>query len=307
MKIQPECLPCLIKRVLFETELKANDTKHKTTAIRTACKILAESYTPEECSATIATKMHKAVYAALNDQDPYSELKHTSNTIATSLLLKIEQLIISSPDPLKTSMLCSIIGNIMDFGIEGSSTHPEMIEEVFDTLYQEGLGHDEYPYLKTLLKKATHIILFTDNCGEIIFDKILCREIKKFNPTIHITAVVKGEPVLSDATKKDANDIKLNEVIDTLYTTGCFAVGVNFQKLPSKVIKTLKQADLIIIKGMANYESFSETTYTPIAYLLRTKCTAIARSMNLPQNISAIKIYNNDNNTKQHQQRNKKT
>jgi len=56
------------------------------------------------------------------------------------------------------------------------------------------------------------------------------------------------------------------------------------------VKKALDQADLIIAKGMANYESFSETSYRPVAYLLRTKCNAIARSMHLPRDISAIKI-----------------
>ena len=44
----------------------------------------------------------------------------------------VEELIKKSEDPLKTSMICSIIGNIMDFGIEGSSTHPKMLKEVFE-------------------------------------------------------------------------------------------------------------------------------------------------------------------------------
>jgi hypothetical protein len=188
-------------------------------------------------------------------------------------------------------MICSIIGNIMDFGIDGSSKHPQILEDIFDTLYAEGLGYDDYQKLKNLLKNTTHLVLFTDNCGEIVFDKILCRELKHFNPTVHITAVVKGEPILSDATVEDAQKIKLHEVVDTLYTTGCFAVGVDFHKLPAEVTSSLKHADVIIAKGMANYESFSETTFRPIAYLLRTKCNAIAQSMNLPRNISAIKLY----------------
>jgi uncharacterized protein with ATP-grasp and redox domains len=134
-------------------------------------------------------------------------------------------------------------------------------------------------------------MLFTDNCGEIVFDKILCRELKRFNPALRITAVVKGEPVLSDATKKDAEEIRLSEEVDELFTTGCFAVGVDFQRLPAEVLRALKQADLFIVKGMANYESFSETRYKPVVYMLRTKCNVIARSMQLPRDISVIKIY----------------
>ncbi len=291
MKIQPECIPCLIKRILFESELSTKEKKRQTAALRNACLILAETYNPKTCSATIATQVHKNVYDTLQHHDRYKRLKQLSNSVATSLVPKVEHLITTSSDPLKTSIQCAIIGNIMDFGIDGASIHPQSLADVFDRFYAEGLGYDDYKTLRTLVKNASHILLFTDNCGEIVFDKILCRELKHLNPMLHITAVVKGEPILSDATASDAKTIALHEVVDEIVTTGCFAVGVDFLKLPAPVKKTLKHTDLIISKGMANYESFSETANRPIAYLLRTKCHAIAQSMNLPQNISVIKVY----------------
>ncbi len=290
MKIQAECLPCLLKRMLFETELSTTDKKRQTAALRSACLLLSQLYDPEVCSATIATQVHKAVYEALGDTDPYKTLKHQSNVIATTLAPKVESLIKNSQDPLRTSMVCAIIGNIMDFGIDGSSAHPGMLQDVFDTLYAEGLGHDDYEALRIRIKQAKHLVLFTDNCGEIVFDKILCRELKKFNPDVFLSVVVKGEPILSDATLQDAEDINLHEVVDEVLSTGCYAVGVDFTKLPGKVKTALDQADLIIAKGMANYESFSETAYRPVGYLLRTKCSAIARSMHVPRNVSAIKL-----------------
>lgn len=291
MKIQPECVPCLLKRILFETELSTSDKKRQTKALRAACKLLSESYDPSGCSATIATRLHKVVYEALNDSDPYALLKQTSTVVAQSLVPKVGRLITTSQDPLRTSMICTIIGNVLDFGIEGSSIHPQMLEEIFDTLYTEGLGHDEYPTLKQHLTKAQHLVLCTDNCGEIVFDKLMSRELKKFNPSLHITAIVKDEPVLSDATRKEADAIQFHEVVDEVFTTGCFCVGVDFTRLPANARTALSQADIIISKGMANYESFSEASYRPVAYLLRTKCGAIAHAMKLPQNISAIKIY----------------
>jgi uncharacterized protein with ATP-grasp and redox domains len=100
MKIQTECLPCLLKRILFETELSTTEKKRQTKALRTACAVLAEHYDPKECSATIATKLHKSVYEAVQDKDPYAELKHTSNLIAASLVPKIQGRITTSPDPL---------------------------------------------------------------------------------------------------------------------------------------------------------------------------------------------------------------
>jgi hypothetical protein len=291
MKIQPECVPCLLKRIIFETEQSTTDKKLQTKAIRNACRILSEIYNPDECSAEIATKVHKVVYDTLGDEDPYAELKSKSNRIAKSLLPNVERLIRESNEPLKTSMICSIVGNILDFGIEGGSVHPKTLMDVFEKVYSEGLGYDDYPKLTRLLKQSKQVVFFADNCGEIVFDKILCREIKKFNPGVRISLVVRGEPIISDATIEDVKNLNFEEVVDEIMTTGCFAIGIDFNSISPRLKKALEDADLIICKGMANYESFSETNYAPIAYLLRSKCTPIADSMGIPLNVNAIKIY----------------
>jgi len=291
MKIHSECVPCLIKRIIFESEECTNDKKLQVQATRNACKVLAEVYDTNDCSAAIATKVHKVVYETLDNDDPYATLKKKSNIVAQSLLPRVEELIKNSADPLKASMICSIIGNMMDFGIEGGSEHPDALKDLFEKSYQEGLGYDDYPTLKKLLGKSKQVVLFTDNCGEIVFDKLLCRELKKVYPQMVLTLVVKGEKILSDATSEDAYDLGFEEVVDTIMTTGGFAVGVDFSLISAELKHLLCDCDLIICKGMANYESFSETDYTPIAYLLRTKCSAIANSMNLPLNVNAIKVF----------------
>ena len=291
MKIQNECVPCLIKRIVFEAE---NSTKDKAVIQKTIKKTLqamAELYSPDAVSAELATKIHRIVYDSLGDEDPYKDLKAQSNKIAKTLVPRINKLVSISDDPLRMSMLCSIVGNMMDFGIRGGSADPKNLKEIFEELVSKDLGHDDSEDFKRILSKSKNIILFTDNCGEIVFDKILCREIKRFNPDIFLTLVVKGEKILSDATLDDAKELGMDEVVDEILTTGCFAVGVDFKRLPDDVEKRLNASDLIICKGMANYESFSETEYKPIVYLMRTKCNAIAKSMGLPINVNAIKYY----------------
>ena len=291
MKIKTECVPCLIKRIIYEAEQSTNDPEIRKKTIQEACKTLWELYDPNGCSASIATKVHKIAYETLGDEDPYKDLKAESNRIALSLVPRVEEIVKNSDDPLKTSMICAIVGNMLDFGISGGSRKPSDLIGIFEKTVSAGLGYDDTDKVKELLKKSKHVILFTDNCGEIVFDKILCREIKKFNSDIFLTLVVKGEYVLSDATMDDAVDLGFDEVVDEILTTGCFAVGVNFNKLPKKVLKLLDNVDIIICKGMANYEAFSETDYKPIAYLMRTKCSAIARSVGVAQNINLIKLY----------------
>lgn len=291
MKIQPECVPCLLKRIFFEVEHSTKDKKIRAKTIKNACKLLAELYDPNVCSATIATKIHKIAYETLGDNDPYRELKYVSNKIAHSLVPRVEHLINCSDDPLRITILCSIIGNMMDFGIPGASDNPADLLKIFEETFANDLGCDDTDELKQILSKSKNVLLFTDNCGEIVFDRILCRELKKFNPDIFLTVVAKGEPIISDATLEDIKELNFEEITDKILDTGCFAIGLDFDRLPVKLKKALGQADLIICKGMANYEAFSETDYHPVAYLLRTKCTAIANSMELPLNINAVKLY----------------
>ena len=291
MKIQAECVPCLIKRIIFEIEQSTKDKKKKTETIQKSCKLLAELYDPNICSASIATKVHKIAYETLGDDDPYKELKLASNKIAHSIIPRCEHLINCSDDPLRIAMICSIIGNMLDFGISGATDHPKRLGEIFEEMFAQDLGQDDTDEVKEILSKSKHVLYFTDNCGEVVFDKIVCRELKKFNPDIFLTLVVKGEYILSDATMDDVVELGFDEVVDEILTTGCFAVGFDIKKIPNDLKKALKNADLIICKGMANYEAMSETKYRPVAYLLRAKCSAIANSMNLEQNINIVKLY----------------
>ncbi len=291
MKIQTQCIPCLLKRIIFEAELKTDDPNLKNKVIRNACEIISKKYNHNINSAELATKVHKIVYETLSDDDPYKNLKQQSNRIALSLTPQIKKMINESKDPLKISIICSIIGNNLDFGIDGASSHPTDLKKIFKKSFKEGLGYDNTKELKEILKKSKKIMFFTDNCGEIVFDKILCKELKKYQPNVHLTLVVKGKPILSDATIEDAEDLDFKSVVDDIQTTGCFAVGIDFNRISPVLEKKIRDADLIICKGMANYESFSDTNYKPIIYLLRIKCDSIAKSMNLPININAVKLY----------------
>ena len=291
MKIQKECIPCLIKRIVFESEESTTDKSLKEKVIKNALRVFSEEFSYDGCSAEIATKVHRITYDTLQDLDPYKELKKASNTIALSLVPEVEAIIAKSDDSLKMSMLCSIIGNSLDFGIDGGSKNPDVFLDKFYQLIDEGFGYDDTDKVKKLLLKSKKGLYFTDNCGEIVFDKIVCKEIKKKYPSIHLTLVVKGEHVLSDATMEDVELLDFKEVVDNVLTTGRFAVGFDLKQMPSTLKTALEESDLIISKGMANYEVFSEADYKPIAYLMRTKCEPIARSMGIPVYINAVKVY----------------
>jgi uncharacterized protein with ATP-grasp and redox domains len=287
MKIKPKCVPCLLNRTLYETDLV--DPEKGLKVLEDACRIIGKYKLEKSCSAVVATEVHKATYDTLGTSDPYKEIKDRCNKAAVSLLSKADEAIENSPNRLRTAVLVSIIGNIMDFGIPSSPENPENLAEVFDNLLEEGLAVDDSDVMEDYLKEGNRILYFADNCGEIVFDKLLLRELKKF--PIHLTYVVRGEPILTDATMEDVKEYDIDGIVDEVLTTGCYAVGIDFDRMGEDLRMALDNTHLIISKGMGNYETFSETNYRPIIYLLRTKCAPVAQDMGLDMNISVAKIY----------------
>ncbi len=286
MKIAAECIPCLLNRILYETRLV--DPACAGVVMKEACGILNFGLSPEICSAELATRVHHRTYEILKTEDPYKKVKELAMSVGLQLEAKAKSLIAQSSDSLRSAILCAIVGNVLDFGIEGSVNTPEELIANFDAIYNEGLGHDDTDSCKKYLEKGGKILLFTDNCGEIVFDKLLCSELKRFE--VQIILVVKGEPILSDATVVEAEQITMNEVVDEIITTGEYFVGLNINNLPPELKNHLQSADLIISKGMANFEALSETNYKPIWYLLRTKCKPVAAALDLPKNLNVAKL-----------------
>ena len=287
MEMSPKCVPCLIRRVVFEAD--EVDGSKGVEAVRTASQMLGKLFGPGVCSATVATQVHREVYRILGTNDPYQRLKRLSNQVALDLYPAAEKLVRDSKDPLREAFLCAIVGNVLDFGIVKGYEDPRVLKEEFSALHAEGLEHDDTRKIKTLLGKADNVVYLGDNCGEIVFDKLALKELKRFD--IDLTLVVKEEPILTDATKKDIRGLGIEKTVDRIVEAPGFAVGIDPDSLKGSIGKLLRDADLIIAKGMANFESLSETSMAPIAYLLRTKCAPVAHAMGLRRNINAAKLF----------------
>jgi uncharacterized protein with ATP-grasp and redox domains len=68
-------------------------------------------------------------------------------------------------------------------------------------------------------------------------------------------------------------------------------VGIDLSTVPEETRLAIVEADLIISKGMANFESLSDADVGPIAYLLRTKCDPVARSIGEAKDINVVKLF----------------
>ena len=285
MKIDPRCAHCLLKRVHYEAELSTDDPEIIGKAVISGLDALHRNFKPGEPAARISTAVHRATYEALDDPDPYLEIKLLSRKIAFDLMPLARSIVGDeiSIDAFRRAVVVATIGNTLDFGVEGFDVKEDMFEEEFRRLYTQGLDVDDTEKMMPLLNDVVYI---ADNSGEILLDTLVINQIKGLGGKV--TLVVRGAPMLNDATMED---IEVHGIeADRVLTTGSNAIGVCLEDAPPELVEAFGRASIIISKGMANYETMSEYGYTPIAYMLRTKCQAVADDLGLETGILVAKL-----------------
>ena len=287
MDIRPECVPCLMTRVLFQAKLADNGTEFS--ALSAAMNTYAKKFKEGKNSAAVATEVHRSAYSAMCVKDPYLALKKRSDEVASKHVGIAEDAINTSKDRFRTAVLMSAIGNIMDFGSGIAIDHPDMFRDEFDRMVAQGIGSDDTEKMLKELKGSKRIVYLFDNCGETYFDILLIKEIRRMG--VNVTGVVRGEAILNDVTMEDAERIGLRKEVDELLSTSQFAIGMDIEKIGNDLKNALKNADMIIAKGMANYESLSDQQMNiPVVHILRSKCRPVADSLNVPVDINVVRF-----------------
>ena len=285
MKVTPDCVPCLMKRVLFQARLLDNGCESD--AVAAALKVYAKEYQPGRNSAEVATEVHRAAYEVMK-ADPYYQMKLDADRIAGEFLDQVTTYVESSDDPFSAAIRVAVIGNIMDFGVGLAIERPEQFRDRFRALLNQGIGADDTEKLRKKLKESKSILYFFDNCGESQFDKLLIKEIQRMG--VRVVGVVRGQAILNDVTLEDAERIGLDKILDRVVSTGIFAIGANLSKAGGDLKEELQRADLILAKGMANYESLSDQDAgIPKVFILRTKCEPVAKSLGVPPDINVVR------------------
>jgi hypothetical protein len=202
---------------------------------------------------------------------------------------KAKRLVEGAEDRLEMAVRVAIAGNVLDFGIEVGFDNPEELVKGFDKLVGEGLRVNDLERARGLMRKGGKVLYLLDNCGESVLDRLLVQEIKRLGPKV--IGVVKGEPILTDVTMEDAERAHLDMVFDELLSTESFAVGIDVRKVGPRLRKELEEADLILSKGMANFESLSDEPYRPVLFLLRGKCEPVSRLIGVRRGDNVAKLW----------------
>jgi uncharacterized protein with ATP-grasp and redox domains len=221
----------------------------------------------------IGQEIHRVIRKMVN-KDPYAQVKRQFNDLLLSQMDALRKKITASETPFETAVRIAIAGNMIDCALR-ANLQPSLVDEAVAAALQEPIVGDLAGFQKWV-EKSDKILYLLDNCGEIVCDRLLIEQMfpKK------VTAAVRGMPVLNDATLEDAKYVGLTEIVPVI-SNGNDAIGTILEQCSEEFTEHFYSADLIISKGLGNYETLitapPEKTTRPIAFLFKAKCAFIAQ------------------------------
>ncbi len=270
MNIKPDCLSCLFNQALKVTKLlNLDDATSKKVFDKTAQVLIDHdmSSTPPQ----IAKDIYQSISHVTGYEDPVALAKEH----ATRMALEIDTSFIHTiPDAIKMS----VIGNVIDFGSQEQFDLDEMIQYHLHKAF--AIDHT-LDFIEEL-KHAREMVILGDNVGEHIFDKLLIETIKKhYDITVHY--FVRGTPIINDVTLKEGQLLKdCAHIVDT----GVQTPGYDLAEANTVSKEIFDRADIVLSKGMGNFESLYKVAKRPIYFLFVVKCSVVAEEIG--QNIKEL-------------------
>lgn len=211
--------------------------------------------------------LHCILKGYTNNQDPYRMEKRQSNNQALDKVPELQNIINQSADPFSVALRLAIAGNIIDYAANQSFN----IDNTVSRCLISDFAIDHSEHLRSALENADSVLYLGDNAGEIVFDKLFIRTMNHRN----VTFVVRGMPVINDATLEDADCMGMREVARVI-SNGYDAPSTIIDKSSEEFRDYFYSASLIISKGQGNLEGLLSLNDRRIFFLLMVKCDVMA-------------------------------
>lgn len=212
--------------------------------------------------------------------EDYAPQKQKYNQLLLGLEKEITQKIYSAEDPVKECIKYVCAANYIDFSAV-ENVNEDTLKKLLAKAAYETVPEDEYAAFLADLGRATSLAYLTDNCGEIVLDKLFIKCMKESFPHLEITVILRGEDVINDATLADAQEVGLTDLVPCI-GNGNGAPGTILEELSPRAKQVLLNADLVISKGQGNFESLYGEGLNPY-YLFLCKCELFVRRFGLKQ------------------------
>jgi len=281
MKTYLECIPCFFRQALKASEIACTSDKRKKRIFDEIAKIIPD-FSLESSPPEMAGLVHKIIRDISGKKDPYKKAKELSHKLTLAAKNKLRNKIKNTQNRLLTAVELAIAGNIIDFGPKSDLNVNDEINRIISeekrAIKKENKALFQFNKFEKALKIAKKILYLGDNVGETIFDSLLLEEIKRIYSKKEIEYVVRAKPIINDALFEDAYKAGIDKYAKII-TSGVDSPGTVLSLCSKEFLEKFKQADLIISKGLGNYEALSQEK-GPIYFLFMAKCPVIARHLN---------------------------
>ena len=266
LSLSSTCIECLIRRNLEDVRCLGSEDK--------AMEFLhgffrlfldAPEYATAPYMNTLASDLIQQVYCLEGDR--YAREKQDSNRFVLERMDTIREKIRATPDPVYASLQFAILGNYLDFSALKNVSF-EKLEQMLSTAADIQVAQEIYESFCRELASGKNLLIVTDNAGEIGFDRLMAEQIAERYPHLTITFCVRGQITANDATREDAAAVGISfPVIDN----GNHVCGTQLELCSEACKEALKNADVVLAKGMANVETLIGCGYN-IYYAFMIKC-----------------------------------
>lgn len=273
MTIDKACVECIINQSAKVANAIHADESLSNELISSVTK-MSKTFSFNDTPPEIASYVYEKMALIARKTDLYDEVKELSTKKALSFVPLLEKELSSSKDKLLTATKIAVAGNVIDLAAEVEFDLKEELEKIFYTEF----AHNDFPLFEKKLQSAKSVLIVGDNVGEHIFDYIFIQTLKELYPHAEYSYMVRGNPIINDITLKEAKEAgfeKICKVVDS----GVNTPGFVYNRANSYSRELFDTADLVISKGMGNYECMSPSHRRDICFLLKVKCGVVAASL----------------------------
>ena len=262
------CSNCILQKNLVRYPAQADP--EVVSQYQEQVKSLIENSSPEAVSVEVNDEIKKLRYRLFGEKErDYTEIKRHFNELMLSFEATLEEKVNEAADPFLMAARYAMTGNFIDFAAL-ADVDEKKLAEFIDGADQAELSAEAIQQLREETLRASSLVYLTDNCGEIVMDKLLIRQLLAINPRLSVTVIVRGEPTVNDATIEDARQVGLT-CLARVIGNGTDLNGTVLRRISREARQCLDNADVIIAKGQGNYETMTGCGL-PVFYLFMCKC-----------------------------------
>ncbi|MDP8256280.1 MAG: ARMT1-like domain-containing protein [Candidatus Alcyoniella australis] len=273
MKTAEICIPCMLRNLRRIAERVTQDEAQRE-QIEFQVKEMLKTADTDRPPPYLAKGIQRIMREISGNADPYRREKEHFNALAMEHYPRMAKMVERSVDPFDTALRISLAGNIIDVGV-GAEIH---MLETLDEVLQCELSIDHTQRLRAAIQGEQRLLFLGDNAGETVMDRVFLERIAS---QIEISYAVRGAPVLNDATLEDAQFAGIDRfarVIDN----GSDAPGVILEDCSAEFCREFDKAELIVAKGMGNFETLNDCRDKRIFFVFLVKCELVAEDIGVP-------------------------